>query len=65
MKAQITFEVTETETEVTAIGLNGFIEKIYITGTDIEKDFIQLLKKLQKHQLESEIIKAIDINKCQ
>lgn len=62
-KAQVTFDVTESKTVVTVIGTDQLADKIDITGTDIEKKFISLLKKLQKHRLANEIIEAIDINK--
>lgn len=60
-KATILFEVTEKTTVVTAIGLNGIPNKFEITGTDEEKDFIALLKKLQEYQLTKEIMSALDV----
>lgn len=61
-KATITFEVTETKTEVTVIGVDGITDKSDITGTKVEKSFISLLKKLRQHQAEVLIIDSIDIN---
>ncbi len=61
--ATITFEVTETKTIVKECGVNGFKDNLDITGTEIEKDFIKLLKKIQGHQLTTKILDALDINK--
>jgi len=63
MKATITFEVTKDKTTAIATGLTGNVDRIDITGTEIEKDFIKLLKKLNDHQLATQIMGAIDINK--
>ena len=60
--ATITFEITKEKTIVTAIGLNGMIDKIDITKTEIEKDFTKLLKKIKDHQLATKIIDALDVN---
>jgi len=62
-KATATFEVTIDTTIVTATGITGNTETIDITGTEIEKDFIKLLKKIQNHQLAAQITDALDIKK--
>lgn len=64
-KAICTFEVTSEKTEVTAIGLNGMPEKLDITGTEEEKDFIALLKKLRELQITKQVLNALDINTWQ
>jgi len=61
--AKVTFEVTETKTTVIECGVNGFKDDLDITGTEIEKDFIKLLKKIQEHQLTTKILDALDIDK--
>jgi hypothetical protein len=63
MKATITFEVTEVKTTAVATGLTGKVETMDITGTEIEKDLIKLLKKIHEHQLAIEVMDALDISK--
>ena len=61
-KAKVIFDVTEDKTQFTAVGLSGSVETIDITGTYIEKDFLRLLKKVQKFKLEKQLLEALDIN---
>jgi hypothetical protein len=64
-KAQINFEVTEEKTLVTVIDLSGGKHETDITGTDVEKHFKSLLRKLSKYQVANAILKSIDINTFQ
>jgi len=61
--ANINFEVTKKSTIVTCTGLTGNTDVIEITGTDIEKDFIKILKKLQEQQLAVQVMNALDVSK--
>ena len=64
-KTTILFEISEQKTIVTATGKSGSSEVFDITGTEVEKDFSKLLKKLREDQLVKETLKAIDINTSQ
>jgi hypothetical protein len=61
-KATVTFEITETKTEATVIGIDGIAETMDITDTKAEKSFRSLLKKLRELKLSGQIIRATDIN---
>lgn len=63
MKKIITFEITDKTT--TVIAGSGHISKTDITGTEIEKDFVALLKKIKEYQTSKQIEDAIDITKWQ
>ena len=62
-KSTVTFEVTKGKTEVIAIGTNGDILKTDITGTEVEKKFVSLLKELKEYNWEKQILDAVDITK--
>lgn len=55
----VTFEITKTKTLVTIVG-SAKVENIDITDTDIEKDFVKILKKIKGHR---DLIDAADIEK--
>lgn len=61
-KTQVIFDVTENKTIATAIGLKGSMDIVDITGTDIEKDFTRILKKIQELQAANEVMDFVDIN---
>lgn len=52
-KYSICFEVSQEKTFVIGLGPNGTMSRRDITGTDIEYDFVKILKKVNEMPSES------------
>lgn len=58
----VSFEITKDKTVVTIVSSTS-VEKVDITRTDVEKSFVKLLKRLQDHRQQNEILDAINLDK--